>query len=293
MGDVTRIFESLCPRLHGIAYRILGSVNEAELVLQEARLRWHEAAPKTPENAEAWLIATITRLCLTRLPELTREGQKYGAAHLPEALEADSSCAPEQMQQRADDLTVAFLALLEQLPPEARTAFVLREMFDVDYDEIAKLVRKSASVCRQMVRRAKAQLRDKRPRYPPPRDIHFRQLSSFAEALAGGDFAALKAMLSDSVELTGDGSGKVLSFGKSIQGGAQIAQLFIAAGLRFGSALSIELAMIHGQWGLLFFIDGAMESTQSYQFDGERIARIHVKRNPPDPAHLATTVRNC
>ena len=121
MGDVTRIFERLRPRLQGIAYRMLGSTTEAEAVVQDARPCWHEAAPATSEKAEAWLVTIITRLCLNRLRELNRDGKKYGESQLPEPLVADSPGTPEQMLECADDVSVAFLTLLDRLPPEAPT----------------------------------------------------------------------------------------------------------------------------------------------------------------------------
>jgi RNA polymerase sigma-70 factor (ECF subfamily) len=287
MDDATRTFERLRPRLLSIASRMLGSTTEAEVVVRDAYLRWREAGPATEHKAEAWLITIITRLCVNRLRRLNREGQTFGESRLLERLVLDSSATPEQMHERADDLSVALLALLERLPPEARTAVLLGELFEVNYEEVAQTIGKNEVECRQLVHEAKAQLRDGRPRYAPSRGTHFRLLSSFAEALASGDFAALKMMLSDDAELTGDGSGKVPSFGKPLQGGPRIAQLFFAGSLRYGSALSIELAVINGQWGLLLLIDGAMESAQSHEIDGERIVAIHVQRNPANLIRLA------
>src|SRR5215470_19530068 len=184
---------------------------------------------------------------------------------------------PEQMLERADDIVVAFLALLERLPPEARTAFLLREMFDADYDDLSRTIGKSEAASRQMVHRAKKQLRDERPRYAGSPDMRFRLLSSFAEAMMRGDFAALKSMLADDVELIGDGGGGVPSFGKPLLGGQRVAQFLLAASRRYGNALRIDLAVINGQWGLLRYIDGALESAQSYETDAERIVRIHVQ----------------
>jgi len=171
---------------------------------------------------------------------------------------------------------VAFLTVLERLAPEARAAFLLREVFDTDYDELARIVGKSEAACRQMVSRAKAQLRDERPRYAVSRDSHHRLLSGFAQALSRGDFASLNAMLAEDAALIGDGGGKVPSFGKPLLGGRRIAQLFYASNLRFGGSLHVELARINGDWGVLRFIDGVLESAQSYETDGERIVRIHV-----------------
>ena len=121
-------------------------------------------------------------------------------------------------------------------------------------------------------------------------DTHLRRLRSFSEASTRGDFAALRSMLADEAELIGDGGGKVPSFGRPLQGGQRIAQLYLATSLRCGSALRVELATINGEWGLLRFIDGILESVQSFETDGERIVRIHVQRNPDKLAQLAATL---
>ena len=204
-----------------------------------------------------------------------------------EPLLTDSPATPEQLLERAGDVSVAFLTVLERLAPEARAAFLLREVFDTDYDELARMIGKSEAACRQMVSRAKAQLRNERPRYKVSPDTHHRLLGGFAQALSRGDFASLNTMLAEDAELIGDGGGKVPSFGKPLVGGQRIAQLFYAANLRFGSGLHVELARINGEWGVLRFIDGVLESAQSYETDGQRIVRIHVQRNPDKLARLA------
>jgi RNA polymerase sigma-70 factor (ECF subfamily) len=189
--------------------------------------------------------------------------------------------------ERADDLSMAFLTLLERLSPEARAAFLMREVFDADYDELAQTIGKSEAACRQMVSRAKAQLREARPRYDVTPEAHLRVMRQFAHALAQGDFTSLKSMLTEDAELIGDGGGKVPSFGKPLRGGTRIAQLFYATSLRFKALVHIELAVINGQWGVLRFIDGMLESAQSYETDGGRIVRIHVQRNPDKLVRIA------
>jgi hypothetical protein len=205
---------------------------------------------------------------------------------LPEPVLTDAPASPEQMLERADQLSLAFLLLLERLSPEARAAFLLREVFDADYDEVARTIGKSEAACRQLVHRAKAQLREEQPRYVVPPETHHRLLSSFAQAMTGGDFAALRSMLADGAELIGDGGGKVTTFPKPLVGGQRIAQLFFAANRRYGDAVRVQLVSINGQWGLLRFIEGALESAQSFETDGERIVRIHVQRNPDKLARL-------
>jgi RNA polymerase sigma-70 factor (ECF subfamily) len=285
--DPTVTFQQLRPRLQGIAYRMLGSTAEAEEVVQDAWLRWNDTAQAAPDNAEAWLVTVATRLSIDRLRAAKVQREHYIGTWLPEPVLTDSPPSPEQLVERADDVSVAFLIVLERLAPEARAAFLLREVFDVDYDELARVIGKTEAACRQIVHRAKSQLREERPRYVVTPDSHQRLLGGFARAMSQGDFAALTSMLAEGAELIGDGGGKVPSFGKPLVGGQRVAQLYYATHLRFGDAVRVELAIINGQWGLLRFIDGVLESAQSFETDGERIVRIHVQRNPDKLARVA------
>lgn len=290
MDDATRAFDKLRPRLQGIAYRMLGSVAEAEDVVQDAWLRLHSAQRDVIENTEAWLVAVTTRLAIDRLRAAKVQREHYAGIWLPEPEISDSPQSPEQMKERADDVSVAFLMVLERLTPEARAAFLLREVFDADYDEVASAIGKSETACRQLVSRAKIQLRDERPRFAVPREIHHRLVNAFAQAVEGGNFHAINAMLAADAQLISDGGGKVPSFGKPLEGGRRIAQLFFAASRRHGPAVRMELALLNGQWALLRFIDGELESAQSYETDGERIVRIHVQRNPDKLVRITTAL---
>ena len=163
MGDVSPTFERLRPRLKAIAYRLLSSESEVELVLQEASLRWHEVSLAEQGRADAWLIATVARLCLDQFGRLTgtaSDSIERGARSMGES----QPITAEQMQERADDLSVSFLTLVAELPPEEGTAFLLREVFRVEYDVLAQILGKSDAECAQMVRHARAWLRAKRPR---------------------------------------------------------------------------------------------------------------------------------
>ncbi|HYS64196.1 MAG TPA: sigma factor-like helix-turn-helix DNA-binding protein, partial [Paraburkholderia sp.] len=204
----------------------------------------------------------------------------------------DFPATPEEATERADDVSVAFLTLLERLTPEARAAFLLREVFDADYGEVAQAIGKTEAACRQLVSRAKAQLRDERPRNAVPRETHLRLLRTFAQALERGDFPSINALLAEDAMLIGDGGGKVPSFPKPMAGGRRIAQLFYASSLRYGSELSVKLVALNGQWALLRFIEGTLESAQSFETDGERIVRIHVQRNPDKLARIAAAHAN-
>jgi RNA polymerase sigma-70 factor (TIGR02957 family) len=291
--DPTQAFSRLRPRLQGIAYRMLGSVAEAEEVVQDAWLRWHDAQATPPDNGEAWLVTVTTRLAIDRLRATKVQREHYTGMWLPEPVLTDATDAadsPQDVLERADDISVAFLMLLERLSPEARAAFLLREVFDVDYPEVARMVGKAEPACRQLVSRAKKQLTDERPRYRVTPDAHHRLLRGFAQAMTLGDFGALKSMLAEDAELIGDGGGKVLAFPKPLQGGQRIAQLFFAAHRKLHDRQHVQLVRLNGEWGLLRFIDGVLESAQTYETDGERILSIHVQRNPDKLARIAAAV---
>lgn len=290
MNDTTDSFNRLRPRLQGIAYRMLGSSAEAEDVVQDAWLRWHEADRQRVDNAEAWLVAVTTRIAIDRLRSAKVQRQHYVGTWLPEPLLSDSPVSPEQLLERVDDVSVAFMTLLERLAPEARAAYLLREVFDADYGEVAEALGKTEPACRQLVHRAKAQLRDERPRYSVARETQLRLLRGFADAAVRGEFAALKSMLADDAQLIGDGGGIVPSFGVPLVGAQRIAQLYLATRLRYPGAVRFEVVVLNGQWGLLRFIDGALESAQALETDGERIVRIHAQRNPDKLARIARTL---
>lgn len=286
MDNATLIFNRLRPRLQGIAYRMLGSIAEAEEVVQDVWLRWHEAAREALDNPDGWLVTVTTRLAIDRYRAVKVQREHYVGQWLPEPHLTDSPSSPEQILERADELSLAFLMVLERLSPEARAAFVMREVFDADYADVARTIDKSEAACRQLVSRAKAQLKQARPRYEVPPDTHERLLRRFAEALTGQDFSVIRELLDDEAELIGDGGGRVPAFAH-LAGGQRIAQLFFAASLRHRGAVRIEVVKLNGEWGLLRFIDGELESAQAIETDGERVVRIHSQRNPDKLAHIA------
>ncbi|WP_431126463.1 RNA polymerase sigma-70 factor [Variovorax paradoxus] len=287
MDDATLTFDSHRRRLQGIAYRMLGSVAEAEEVVQDAWLRWHEADKAGFDSAEAWLVTVVTRLSIDRLRAAKVQREHYIGAWMPEPTLTESPDTPEESLERADNISVAFLAVLERLAPEARAAFLMREVFDADYDEVALTLGKSEAACRQLVHRAKAQVQEARPRYQVSRETHQRLLRAFADAAARGSLHDLKALMADDVELIGDGGGKVQSFSKVLRGSQRLAQLYFALWRRLGAAVRMELAEINGEPGLLRFVDGQLESAQTFEIEGERIVRIRAQRNPDKLARIA------
>jgi len=285
--DPIQIFSRLQPRMLGTAYRMLGSLSEAEDVVQDVWTRWHDTDVDRVDNAEAWLVATTTRRAIDRLRQARTEREKYIGIWLPEPVLTDSPATPEQLQEASSDLSIAFLTVLERLAPEARAAFLLHEVLDVDYGEIARILDKTEAACRQIVHRAKSQLRDERPRYAVSDDAHQRLMRRFVAALSTGDFAAIKGMLAESAELIGDGGGIVTASPEPWVGGQRIAQLFYAPTLRSEYAVRVEIATINGRWGVLRYMRGELESAQSYDTDGERIQRIYLQRNPEKLRRIA------
>lgn len=289
--DATQVFEDSRRKLQGIAYRMLGSVHEAEEVVQDAWLRWNEVDdPRGLDSPEAWLVTTTSRLALDRLRAAKVRREHYPGLWLPEPLLEESPPTPQDLLERADDVSVAFLALLERLAPEARAAFLMREVFDASYAELSQVIGKSEAACRQLVHRARDQLRDGRPRRRVAPDVHHQLLSRFATAAMQGDLASLRSLLDEDAELIGDGGGHVPSFGRPLRGGHRIAMLFFATCRRFGAGVRIEPAVLNGEWGLLRFIDGQLESAQSLETDGERIVRLHVQRNPEKLARVVAAL---
>lgn len=289
MTDFTSLFNRHRPRLVAIAYRMLGAAAEAEDVVQDAWLRWHDTDRATLANPEAWLVTVTTRLAIDRLRAAKAERAHYAGVWLPEPMLLQAPATPEEIREFADDVSVAFLFMLERLSPEARAAFLMREVFDADYDDIAATLGKTEAACRQLVRRAKQQLRSDTPRRTVSRDTHHRLMLGFADAMRRGDFHGLHALLSDDAELIGDGGGKVPSFA-SLVGGKRLAQLFFAGKRRYGDELRVEVVQVNGQWALLRYIQGALESVQSYETDGQRIVRVLVQRNPDKLARVAAAM---
>lgn len=290
MDAATATFHDLRPRLQGIAYRMLGSVSESEDIVQDVWLRWNGADQDSINNAEAWLVAATTRVSIDRLRSAKARREQYVGIWLPEPVLTEWPATPEDIEELSNEVSVAFLTVLERLSPEARAAFLLREVFDVDYGKVAEALGKSEAACRQIVRRAKVQLRQERPQHAVPSEAHQKLMRRFAEVLAQGDLAGMKSMLADTAVLLGDGGGHVTSFPRPMVGGQRIAQLLFAASLRYKDVLRVELAMINGQYAVLRYINGELESVQSCESDGERITRIHVQRNPEKLARLVAAI---
>lgn len=279
-------FESLRPRLFGMAYRMLGVRADAEDVVQEAWLRWQAADTAALQSAEAWLVTVTTRLAIDRLRAAKAERQAYVGWWLPEPLVEVDERTPESAAELAGDLSVAFLHMLERLAPEERAAFLLRQVFDYDYPEIAAILGKSEAAVRQAVHRAGERVRAGRPRFQVPAQTHLRLLEKFVLAARSGERAAIRALLDENAQAIGDGGGKVASVPGGMHGAERVTNLYWAHALKFGQRLAYRIATINGEPGLLRYIDGQLESAQAVVTDGTRIVSFYVVRNPDKLANI-------
>jgi RNA polymerase sigma-70 factor (ECF subfamily) len=287
MDSAADPFAALRPRLFGIAYRMLGIRADAEDVLQDAWLRWNAADQAVLQSAEAWLVTVVTRLAIDRLRAAKAERQAYTGAWLPEPLVEVEERTPETAAELASDLSIAFLHVLERLAPEERAAFLLRQVFDYDYAEIAAMLQKTEAAVRQLVHRAGERVRLQRPRFEVAPETHRQLLQRFMQAAHSGKREAIRALLADEAETIGDGGGKVPATSVPLRGGDRVTHLYWAHYLRLGERLRYRLATINGEPGLLRYVDGRLESAMAMVSDGERIVAFYSVRNPDKLARIA------
>lgn len=266
-------------RLFGIAYRMLGSRADAEDALQDVYLRWHETDPSQLQMPEAWLVTVTTRLCIDRLRAAKVERAAYTGPWLPEPLVSLEEVTPESSAELASDLSIALLNVLERLAPEERAAFLLREVFDVDYNEVARILEKNEPAVRQLVHRAKTRVRDERPRFEVTPEAHAKLIARFAEASRAHNQTAMAELLAVDAIFVGDGGGKVISALRILRGAERLLRLFDKIN-RFGDQVTFQPAIINGEPGALRIFDGKLDAVYSFVTDGEKIHEIYAVRNP-------------
>jgi RNA polymerase sigma-70 factor (ECF subfamily) len=272
-------------RLTGLAYRMLGSRNDADDVVQDAYLRF--AAAVDVRNPEAFLVTVVTRLCLDRLKSARAQREVYVGAWLPEPV-FDEALSAEVATELADDLSFALMLALDALSPLERAAFLLHDVFDRPFAEVARTLERSEAACRQLAARARRTVRDKRPVPAAPPEGHARLLTAFCEAAASGDVSALANLLREDAIAITDGGGRKLAALNPIRGADKIIRFVIGiTGKKAGSEIRIEPMMVNGSAGALIFLDGELDHTLSMAIDGEtnRIAAIYVVRNPDKLRH--------
>ncbi|HEX7036735.1 MAG TPA: RNA polymerase sigma factor SigJ [Pseudomonadales bacterium] len=284
-----RLADSPRPRLIRLAYRLLGSVEEAEDVVQDAWLRVATVDPP-PRDVNAYLVRTVTNLALDRLRHLRVQRQAYFGPWLPEPLETALD-EPSQPVDLADDLSVAFLLLLERLTPTERVAYVLREAFDLSFQQMADLLGVQPAACRQRYHRARRKLTGARPTRPEPR-MQRRALERLIEAVSAGDTERVANLLTDDAVLLTDGGGRVSAAIRPVTDPRRIAQVMVHLTMRQQlDRFHLEFRELNGGAGLLVSEIGAGGERipyASFQVDveGERVSRIYVVRNPEKLARL-------
>lgn len=282
-------FAAVRPRLFAIAYRMLGTRADAEDVVQDAWLRWNGSDHAAIATPEAWLVTVTTRLAIDRLRSRKIEREAYVGWWLPEPIIEDAH-TPETAAELASEVSVAFLWVLERLAPEERAAFLLRQVFDQDYAEIVALLGKSEAACRQLVHRAQARVQQEKPRFAVPQAAHRALLARFMQAASGGDRAAMKALMSEDVQLVSDGGGKVKSFMRVLVGAGRVAGVYWSVEHAFPGRVVYRPALVNGEPGLLRYVDGCIESAQSFIVDEGRIVAAFVIRNPDKLAGAPQTI---
>jgi RNA polymerase sigma-70 factor (ECF subfamily) len=270
----TEVFERERRRLFGLAYRMLGSAAQAEDVVQEAWLRFHDVGPDV-RSPGAWLSTVVTRICLDELKSARAQREAYVGPWLPEPVRTDGDPVD------SESISMAFLVLLESLTPAERASYLLHEVFDYSHAEIAEILGKEEVACRQLVHRARAHVLERRPRYAPTREQHERLLGGFLQAVSAGDLTALRALLAEDVVSYSDGGGRVAAARKPVHGADAVARLFIGLAKKGARAeLAIEIADINGWPSIVLREEGRVTLVLTLETDGERIYAARWVVNP-------------
>lgn len=283
--DAAEVFAPLRPRLTRIAYRMLGSVAEAEDVVQDAFLRWLDVDRATIREPEAFLRRVVTRLALDVLKSARRQRETYPGEWLPEPM---VDAAPDDL----DDVTLPLMLALERLSPLERAAFLLHDVFGAGFDEVAETIGRDAATCRQLASRARTHVRAERPRFPVARERGLAIAEAFFTASRGGDMTALRSLLAADVTIHADGGGKrpaslapIVGIEDVVRVHAQLAPLFAKGGWRV-----MRYGLIDGLPGFVTLeADGVLQTTALEIVDG-RVVNIYVVRNPDKLRHLDDAV---
>ncbi len=277
--DAAAVFDPLRPKLIRVAYRMLGSVADAEDMVQEAFIRWMGADRTSVREPEAFLRRTVTRLCLDQLKSARLKRETYVGPWLPD---------PVVEEEPEDDVTLPLMLALERLSPLERAAFLLHDVFGLSFDEVATTIDRDAAACRQLAARARTHVRDERPRFQIEQQRGLELANAFFAASRNGDMKTLGAMLAADVSVHSDGGGKrpaamrpILGFDAVMKVHAQLAALFA----KHGSTL-VRTGFINGLPGFVTReADGELQSTALDIEDGKVVA-IYVVRNPDKLVHL-------
>jgi RNA polymerase sigma-70 factor, ECF subfamily len=286
-------FEDYRPYLFAVAYRMLGSAMDAEDMVQETYLRFQAPPPETQESIvslKAYLTTILTRLCLNQLQLAYRRREQYVGPWLPEPISTErgsEAANPEERVEMYESLSLAFLVLLEELPPIERAVFLLRDVFDYEYGEIAGFLGKSEVACRQAFSRAKKHLADRRPRFTPSLETQREMLTSFIQAVQGGDMSALTTMLAEDVTLWADGGGKVRGAATRPLVGRDAVARFSMGTLRVApEGYALEIAEVNGQPAMVVRVGGRPFAIVTIEVAAGHIQAVRAVANPDKLGHV-------
>jgi RNA polymerase sigma-70 factor (TIGR02957 family) len=284
-------YDQLRPSAFAIAYRMLGSVSEAEDMVQEGFLRLHRAREggEQIESPRAFLSTVVSRLSIDHLRSAAVRRETYVGEWLPEPLVASSDDDPARKAEMADSLSLAFLVLLESLSPEQRAAFLLRDVFDEPYDRIAEIVGTSEQNARQLATRARRHVDERRPRFEASREQREKLATRFFAAAGEGDLEALEELLAQDVVLHGDGGGKAPALAHAVHGRTRVARTlkaWLGAGTRIGG-FTMRREEVNGQPGAMFFDrEGGLISVMILDVAEGQIQGVSSIVNPDKLRHL-------
>ena len=295
--DPSASFEPHRRRLLGLAYRMLGSMAEAEDAVQEAYLRWHGADRASVANARGFLMTTTTRICLDVLKSARVRREEYVGPWLPDPVTDTAALAPDAQTELAEDLSVALLLALDRLSPLERAAFLLHDVFDYSFAQVADTLGRNEAACRQLAARARARVRTSRPAGAAPAHgpsgpidaKHEQLLSAFISASRSGDVATLTRLLASDARIVSDGGGKVPAALNVIEGADRVAA-FLAGVVRKGwtDGVSLRFDTINGLPGLIVSGSAGLIQTNAFEIEGDLVKAIYVVRNPDKLRHLAS-----
>lgn len=286
------IFRRHRARLFGIAYRMLGTHAESEDILQEAYLKWHQADADEIETPEAWLVTIATRLSIDRLRKASTEREIYIGPWLPEPLIVSDAPSPEEEVELASNLSMAFMVLLERLSPVERAAFLLHDIFDCGYADVARIVGKTETTLRQIIHRARERVRTDKPRFEADEKERRKLIKKFSEASHAGDENTLLALFSDEISMISDGGGKVAAARKIIRDKRKVAHLFATTGAKYGALFENIPYEINGETGLLTFYEGKVFAATAFEFSDGQISAIYRVMNPDKLKAFAGLTQN-
>ena len=279
--DAAATFDPLRPRLLRVAYRMLGSVADAEDMVQEAFLRWLDVDHRTIHEPEAFLRRVVTRLCLDHLKSAWKRRQTYVGPWLPEPV-------VEAEEDEIDDITLPLMMALERLSPLERAAFLLHDVFGVGFEEVAETIGREPAACRQLARRARTHVRGSRPRFQMPKEHGLKIAAAFFTASRSGDMQRLRSLLAADVTAYADGGGKIPASEHPVVGLTDVMELHASLAALFAEKMSrlVRYGFINGLPGFVTVEQGNILQTTALQIEGGRIAAIYVTRNPDKLRHL-------